>query len=98
MYSIYVNDIFCIFRNDKQGTEFNDKLNNLHKAMIFTMETSTTNQLPFLDIIIKIKEDQFLTSIYKKFSNTNVLMNYESCTPKSWEKNLIKYLFGRNKK
>ena len=66
--------------------------------MVFTMETSTTNQLPFLDINIKIKEDQFLTSIYKKSSNTNVVINYESCTPKSWKKNLIKYLCDRNKK
>ena len=34
-----VDDIFYVFRSDKQSTEFNEKLNNLHKAMIFTMET-----------------------------------------------------------
>ena len=57
MYCRYLDDIFFVFCNDKQGTEFNEKLNNLHKTMIFTMETSTTNQLPFLDITIKIKEE-----------------------------------------
>ena len=98
MYCRYVDDIFSVFSNKKQGIEFNEKLNNIHKAMVFTMETSMINQLPFLDINIRIKDDQFSTSIYKKSSNTNVMMNYESCTPKSWKKNLIKYLFERNEK
>ena len=74
MYCRYVDDIFCVFRNDKQSTEFNEKLNNLHKAMVSTMKTSTTNQLSFLDINIKIKGDQFFTSTYKKSSNTNVMI------------------------
>ena len=76
MYCRYVDDIVCVFRNDIQGREFNEELNNLHKAMIFTLETSTTNQLPFLDINIKIKGDLItsFTSIYKKSSNTNVMM------------------------
>ena len=53
MYCRYVDDILCVFHNDKQGKEFKGRLKNLHKTMIFTMEISTSNQLPFLDINLK---------------------------------------------
>ena len=98
MYCRYVDDIFSIFSNDKQANEFKQRLNNVHKDLIFTMETSTSNQLPFLDIKIGIKENRFTTSIYTKPSNTNVVLNFDSCTPQSWKKNLIKYLFIRNER
>ena len=83
MYCRYVDDIYCVFRSGKQGTLFTEKLNNLHNTMMFTMNTSIKNELPFLDINIETKEDQFITSIYKKSSNANVLNNYESCIPQS---------------
>ena len=40
----------------------------------------------------------YITFIYKKPSYTNVIMNYDSCTPLSWKKKLIKYLFHRSEK
>ena len=77
MYCRYVDDIFCVFRNDKQSTEFNEKLNNLHEAMVFTMETSTTNQLPFHDISYckdKIRPIPYFyfKEIFKQYSKVNI--------------------------
>ena len=58
----------------------------------------TSGKLPFLDISVKLEENKFTTSIYKKPSNTDVLLNFHSCTPKTWKKNLVRQLFIRNKR
>ena len=65
MYTRYVDDIFTIFSDEKTANEFNKKLNNLHQDLVFTMESSTSNKLPFLDINVKQEENRFTTSIYK---------------------------------
>ena len=98
MYTRYVDDIFTIFSNEEMANEFNQKLNTLHQDLVFTMETCTSGKLPFLDISVKLEENKFTTSIYKKPSNTDVLLNFHSCTPQSWKKNLIRQLFIRNKR
>ena len=96
MYTRYVDDIFTIFPNEEIANEFNQKLNTLHQDLVFTMESNTSNKLPFLDISVNLEENRFTTSIYKKPSNTDVLLNFHSCTPQSWKKNLIRQLLIRN--
>lgn len=59
---------------DKKENEFNQKLSNLDEDLIFTMKSSTSSQLLFLAIYVKIEENMFTTSIYKKPSNTKVLL------------------------
>ena len=98
MYTRYVDDIFTVFADEKAANDFQQKLNNLHRDLIFTMESSTSNKLPFLDINVKLEENRVITSIYKKPSNTDVLLNFDSCTPQSWKKNLIRQLLIRNKR
>ena len=93
-----VDDIFTIFSNEEMANEFNQKLNTLHQDLVFTMESSTSNKLPFLDISVKLEENRFTTSSYKIPSNTEVLLNFHSCTPQSWKKNLIRQLLIRNKR
>ena len=81
MYTRYVDDIFTIFSNEEMANELNQKLNTLHQYIVFTMESNTSNKLPFLDISVNLEENRFTTSIYKKPSNTDVLLNFHSCTP-----------------
>ena len=75
IYTRYVDDIFTIFSHEKTANEFYRKFNNLHQDLMFTMEFNTSNKLPFLDISMKLEESSFFTSIYKKLSNTDVLLN-----------------------
>ena len=86
MYARYANGIFTVFSNEETANEFSQKLNNLQQDLIFTMESSTSNKLPFLDLNVKQKENRFTNSIYKKPSNTDVRLNFNSCTPQSWKK------------
>ena len=58
------------------------------------MET-TSNRLPFLDVSIAIKNAAFDTKVYRKPTNTGVLMNFQSMAPTKWKKTLIKCLLNR---
>ena len=55
--TLYVDDIFTIF-SKITANEFNQKLNNLHHDLMFTMESSTSNKLPFIGINKKIRREQ----------------------------------------
>ena len=53
VYFRYIDDIFAIFNNETDSTEFLDRLNLQHKNLQFTMEKSTIT-FPFLDMEHKI--------------------------------------------
>ena len=45
---IFLKPFLYIFSNEKRANKFNQKLNNLHQDLIFTMVSSTSNNLPSL--------------------------------------------------
>ena len=64
---------------------------------MFTVER-TDGSLPFLDVDVKITEDNTIeTCIYRKQTNTDVLLNFDSVAPSAWKKGLIKCLLYRAK-
>ena len=58
------------------------------------MERSTTS-LPFLDTTISIKCSEFETKVYRKPTNTGVVINYNSTAPFKWKRSLIKCFLTR---
>ena len=100
-YRRYVDDIFAVFETEKDRDVFYSLLNNMHKNLQFTMETvdTATNSLPFLDVNIRISNsNKFETKVYRKPTNTNVLLNYDAVAPKRWKEGLIKCLLTRAKR
>ena len=93
-YRRYVDDIFAVFRSSVDRDRFFEVLNSAHQNLQFTMET-TSNRLPFLDVSITIQDAAFDTKVYRKPTNTGVLMNFQSMTPIKWKKTLIKCLLNR---
>ena len=69
-------------------------MNSAHPNLKFTMKT-TTGALPFLDVTISIEEDGFNTGVYRKPTNTDVILNYHSVAPTKWKRSLIKCLLTR---
>ena len=59
------------------------------------METTTAGSLPFLNIEISINDGKFDTKVYRKPTNTGILMNFNSNAPMKWKKALIKYMLLR---
>ena len=93
----YVDDVFCIFRKDVNNELFLSKLNSLHDSLSFTCEFGGRS-LPFLDILVELKDDGYRSTVYRKETNTDVLLHYKSNTPNGWKTGLMKCLLHRTKK
>ena len=52
IYKRYVDDIFCMFGNEKDGGMFFDFLNCRHKNIKFTIKKESNEVLSFLEILI----------------------------------------------
>ena len=69
-------------------------LNSLHPDLTFTVEVGS-NKLPFLDVEVELSNDQINTWVYRKETNTNVVMNFNDVAPTSWKAGLIYCLLNR---
>ena len=95
MYTRYVDDVFAIFKRKDDVHKFLDVLNNQHKNLEFTVEWPK-GTLPFLDVEVSLR-DTIETWLYRKPTNTNVVLNFDSVAPRAWKTGLIKCLFQRAK-
>ena len=93
-YTRYVDDIFCVFRKDCDYRPFQDRLNALHSNLKFTHEMGGTS-MPFLDTRITLKPGGIHSSVYRKPTNTNVVLNNTAVAPSIWKSGLIKCLLKR---
>ena len=95
MYRRYVDDIFATFKSVEDRNKFFVALNSAHQNLSFTME-EPTNSLPFLDVCVSIKEGAYHTAVYRKPTNTGVIMHYSSMVPSKWKKALVKCFLSRS--
>ena len=93
-YKRYVDDIFAMFNKEEEIDRFHSVLNGAHCNLSFTKEMAT-NILPFLDTAVSVESQHFVTEVYRKPTNTGILMNYRSNAPWQWKKALIKCLLSR---
>ena len=64
------------FNNEADSTEFLNRLNSQHKNLQFTMEKST-NTLPFLDMELKIHNNNLQSWIWRKpTTKINEMFNF----------------------
>ena len=66
-----------------------------HSNLQFTLERSTDSRLPFLDTEVKLISNRLYTSVYRKPTGTNVVMQYTSVCPKAWKIGLIEFYLNR---
>ena len=89
LYKRYVDDIFCVFKDEDSALQFFEFLNKQHKNLKFTYEKSKNNNLPFLDINVIMKDETFETEIFRKKTFTGLVLNYKAMCPEQWKKGLI---------
>jgi len=97
-YFRYVDDILIVY--DKQKTNINNLLNSFNNAanpLQFTMEHETNNQINFLDITIKKDNNKLKFNIYRKHTQTDIIIPHDSCHPNEHKLSAIRYLQNRNK-
>ena len=96
IYKRFMDDIFCLFENEKQADLFFQYLNNQHPNIKFTFEKQNNDRLPFLDININLNnQGSFWTSIYRKPTFTGLFTNFKSFVPFSYKLALINTLIHR---
>ena len=90
MYKRYVDDIFCMFGNEKDAEIIFEFLNCRHKNMKFTFKKESNKFLSFLDILIKNERNRFLTSVYRTKTSIGLFPPFHSFTPMSYKIGLIR--------
>ena len=90
----YVDDIFAVFSAGVDTSDFLHILNSLHPNIKFTVEIGL-NKLPFLDAEVTIEDGNFETWVYRKPTNTNVLLNAFAFCPSEWKRGLVYCFLNR---
>lgn len=90
----YVDDIFTVM-DKNQVFPFLNILNSYHNNIRFTFELEKQDCLPYLDLMLLIKDGRIVTNWYRKPTSTDRLLNYLSCHPKHQILNTAKGLVRR---
>ena len=94
-YKRYVDDIFCMFGNEKDAEKFVEFLNYHHKNIKFAIVKESNKFLSFLDILIKSEGNRFSTLVYRKKTSIGLFKQFHSFTPMSYTIGLIRCLIHR---
>ena len=95
MYNHYVDDIYCLFENGKDGETYFEFTNCRHKNIKFSIENENNKILLFLDILIKNEGNRFSTSVYRKKTSVGLFTQFHSFTPMTYKIGLIKCIMHR---
>ena len=84
----YVDDTLCFV---KEGScEFVLAfINNFHPNIKFTYETERNNMISFLDVLLVKRELCIDTAVFRKSTNSNLYINWNSFAPEVWKQSLI---------
>jgi hypothetical protein len=95
-YYRYVDDILIIYNKKKTNIEETLKdFNNIQPSIKFTTEKEKHRKMNYLDITIHQRNNQFEFSIYRKPTQTDIIIPNSSCHPYEHKLSGIKYLVNR---
>ena len=77
------------------ATELLSTLNDLHPSLTFTMELPVDNKIPFIGIEIVKHGIKLETQVYRKPTNTGLLLHFQSQTDKCYKDSLLKTMIHR---
>ncbi|XP_022806126.1 uncharacterized protein LOC111343224 [Stylophora pistillata] len=80
LYKRYVDDTLARMASADAAAEFLSILNGLHPSLTFTMEFPVDNKIPFIGIEIVKNGTKLGTQVYRKPTNTGLLLHLQSHT------------------
>ena len=84
----FIDDIFILWLGTEQDIDtFVSFLNTFHPTIKFTAKKAR-DQIPFLDILVKIKNGYLHTDLYTKDTDAHAYLQYTSCHPKHCVNNI----------
>ena len=95
LYFRYVDDTFVIIKRTELEY-FHSTLNSIYSDIQFTIEVEKSGELPFLDVLIKrLDNGNLQTSVYRKNSNSETILQYLSNHPANHKRSCVRTLFNR---
>ena len=94
-YKRYVDDTFAVVSGIAAAETLFEALNNAHPLMSFTMEIEMGGKLPFLGMTIIREENTINTEVYRKPTNTGLLLHYQSHTDERYKRSLLRTILYR---
>ena len=73
----FVDNTIILVKNDSI-TYVLDQLNSFHEQIQFTYEVEHDNKLPFLDFLLIKNTNKIDTTVYRKPTNTDVYLNWNT--------------------
>ena len=95
LYRRYVDDTLARMPNTDAATMFLTTLNGLHPSLSFTMELPVDDRIPFIGIEIIKNGTKLETQVYRKPTNTGLLLHFHSHTDKRYKDSLLKTMLHR---
>lgn len=91
----YVDDTITWIKTDSVTLVLN-KLNDFHENIDFTYELENENKtIAFLDVLIMYHNDIIDTTIYRKSTNTDIFLHWDSFAPNKWKTCTVRTLIMR---
>ena len=77
-YKRYVDDTLSKMPDVSSASEFLSTLNEIHPSVSFTMELEDNGKLPFLGMVIIRNGPRLDTKVYRKPTDTGLLLHYQN--------------------
>ena len=78
----FIDDIFILWTHGKENLElFITWLNEQHSTIKFTANYGTKN-IPYLDVALNIVDGRIETDLYRKPTDCNTILPFNSCHPR----------------
>ena len=68
---------------------------SFHKNIQVTYEVESNAKLTFLDLLLMRNHNDITTTVYRKDSNSDVYLHWDSFTPITWKRGTLKILVER---
>jgi hypothetical protein len=94
LYCRYVDDIFVVVRDINHMTELRAAF-ELNSVLKFTYEFGQNRTLPFLDILVQVEENSYVTKVYRKPTDVGKVLHEESECPQRYKTSTVRALIQR---
>ena len=84
----YVDDVIRSAKT-QEIDEILDKSNKLHANLEFTVEKLENDSIPFLDMLVTVKDGKITTAWYQKPTDTGLVLSFRSLAPTIFKRNII---------
>ena len=94
-YRRYVDDTLVTMPNTESATDFLRVLNSVHPSLSFTMELKHEGSIPFLGTVLTRFGGTLTTEIYRKLTDTGLLLHFQSHVNSRYKKGLVNTMVNR---